>query len=48
MTSACIIIEPVLGAGGAIPGEKDFLLGLQEYAKRNNILWVVDENSNRI
>ena len=40
---ACIIIEPVLGAGGAIPGEKDFLLGLQEYAKRNNILWIVDE-----
>jgi glutamate-1-semialdehyde 2,1-aminomutase len=40
---ACIIIEPVLGAGGAIPGEKDFLYGLQEYAKRNNILWVIDE-----
>jgi glutamate-1-semialdehyde 2,1-aminomutase len=40
---SCIIIEPVLGAGGAIPGKKDFLIGLQEYAKKNNIVWIIDE-----
>jgi glutamate-1-semialdehyde 2,1-aminomutase len=40
---ACIIIEPVLGAGGAVAGEKDYLVGLQEYAKRNNMLLIIDE-----
>jgi glutamate-1-semialdehyde 2,1-aminomutase len=40
---SCIIIEPVLGAGGAIPGKKDFLIGLQEYVKKNNIVWIIDE-----
>ncbi len=40
---ACIIAEPVLGGGGAIPGEKDYLLGLQEFAHKNNSLFLLDE-----
>ena len=40
---ACIIIEPVLGAGGGIPAEKEFLQGLREYCDERNMLLVFDE-----
>jgi len=40
---ACIIIEPLLGGGGCIPADIDFLKGLEEYCKRNNILFILDE-----
>jgi len=40
---ACIIIEPFLGGGGSIPAEIDYLKGLEEYAKSNNILFILDE-----
>ena len=40
---AGIIIEPVLGGGGAIPGTKDYLKGIQEFVKKNNSLFVLDE-----
>jgi glutamate-1-semialdehyde 2,1-aminomutase len=39
---SCIIVEPILGIG-AVPGDKDFLRGLREYAKRNNVLFISDE-----
>jgi glutamate-1-semialdehyde 2,1-aminomutase len=40
---ACIIIEPVLGAGGGVPAEKEFLGGLREYCDERNILLIFDE-----
>src|SRR5438093_13028616 len=40
---ACIIIEPLLGGGGCIPGDINFLKGLEEYCKRNDILFILDE-----
>ena len=40
---AGIVIEPVLGGGGAIPATKDYLKGIQEFAKKNNSLFILDE-----
>ena len=40
---ASIVIEPVLGAGGGIPAEKEFLKGLREFCNRNDILLIFDE-----
>ena len=40
---AAIIIEPVLGAGGGVPAEKDFLHGLREYCTETNRLLIFDE-----
>ena len=40
---ACVIAEPVLGGGGAIPAKKDYLLGLQEFVHKNNALFLLDE-----
>lgn len=40
---ASIVIEPVLGAGGAVPAEKEFLKGLREFCDRKDILLIFDE-----
>lgn len=40
---ACTIIEPVLGGGGCIPANEDYLKGIQEFVKKNNSLFVLDE-----
>ncbi|QDI89747.1 aminotransferase class III-fold pyridoxal phosphate-dependent enzyme [Candidatus Nitrosopumilus sp. SW] len=40
---AGVIIEPVLGGGGCIPAESDYLKGIQEYCKKNNSLFILDE-----
>jgi glutamate-1-semialdehyde 2,1-aminomutase len=40
---AAILVEPVLGAGGCIPGEPDFLHGLGEIAARHGALLILDE-----
>ncbi|NIO37207.1 aminotransferase class III-fold pyridoxal phosphate-dependent enzyme [Candidatus Bathyarchaeota archaeon] len=40
---ASITIEPVLGAGGAIPAEEEFLRGLRELCDEKAILLVFDE-----
>jgi glutamate-1-semialdehyde 2,1-aminomutase len=40
---ACIIIEPVLGSGGGVPAEKDFLQGLREYCDERSTLLIFDE-----
>jgi glutamate-1-semialdehyde 2,1-aminomutase len=40
---AAIIIEPVLGAGGCIPAEREFLKGLREICDEKGILLIYDE-----
>ncbi|MEM3577422.1 MAG: aspartate aminotransferase family protein [Candidatus Bathyarchaeia archaeon] len=40
---AAIIIEPVLGAGGGIPAEKEFLKELREICDEKDILLIFDE-----
>ncbi|MFB5613119.1 MAG: aspartate aminotransferase family protein [Nitrosarchaeum sp.] len=40
---AGVIIEPVLGGGGCIPAEADYLKGIQEFCKKNNALFILDE-----
>jgi glutamate-1-semialdehyde 2,1-aminomutase len=40
---ACVIIEPVLGGAGCITPEKGYLQGLQEFAKKNGALFILDE-----
>jgi len=40
---AGIIIEPVLGAGGGIPADKEFLKGLKEICEEKNALLIFDE-----
>jgi len=40
---AAILIEPVLGAGGGVPVEKEFLKGLRELCDEKNILLIFDE-----
>lgn len=40
---AAIIIEPVLGAGGAIPADKDFLKSLRELCDERGIVLIFDE-----
>lgn len=40
---ACVIIEPVLGGAGCIPPAEGYLQGLQEFAKSNGCLFILDE-----
>jgi glutamate-1-semialdehyde 2,1-aminomutase len=40
---ACILIEPMLGSGGGIPVEKEFLKGLREFCDKSDILLIFDE-----
>lgn len=40
---AGVIIEPVLGGGGCIPATPDYLKGIQEFCKKNNSLFILDE-----
>jgi len=40
---ACVIVEPVLGAGGMIPAEKEFLKGLRDYCNDTGTLLIFDE-----
>jgi glutamate-1-semialdehyde 2,1-aminomutase len=40
---ACVIIEPVLGGAGCIPPAEGYLQGLQEFAKKNGSLFILDE-----
>ena len=37
------IIEPVLGGGGCIPADSDYLSGIQEFVRKNNSLFILDE-----
>lgn len=40
---AAFIVEPVLGAGGGVPAEKEFLQGLRELSREKDALLVFDE-----
>jgi glutamate-1-semialdehyde 2,1-aminomutase len=40
---ACIIIEPVLGGAGCVPPIDGYLQGLEEFAKKNGSLFILDE-----
>ena len=40
---ACVILEPVLGAGGMIPAHAEFLRGLREYCDQRGVLLIFDE-----
>jgi glutamate-1-semialdehyde 2,1-aminomutase len=40
---AGVIIEPILGGGGCIPAKKDYLKGIQEFVRRKNALYILDE-----
>jgi glutamate-1-semialdehyde 2,1-aminomutase len=40
---AAVIVEPVLGSGGGLPAEKDFLKGLKEICTEKNALLMFDE-----
>lgn len=40
---ACTIIEPVLGGGGCIPGESNYLKGIEEFVHENGSLSILDE-----
>lgn len=40
---ACVIVEPVLGGAGCITPDRDYLHGLQEFAKTNDALFILDE-----
>jgi glutamate-1-semialdehyde 2,1-aminomutase len=40
---ACVIIEPVLGGAGCITPTEGYLQGLQEFAKSNGSLFILDE-----
>jgi glutamate-1-semialdehyde 2,1-aminomutase len=42
-TLAAILVEPMLGAGGCIPGEPAFLAALREAATRHGIVLIFDE-----
>jgi len=41
--TAAFLIEPVLGEGGYIPAPKEFMQGLREISKKNDILLIADE-----
>jgi glutamate-1-semialdehyde 2,1-aminomutase len=40
---ACIILEPVLGAGGMVPADREFLKGLREYCDEKGTILIFDE-----
>ena len=41
--TAAFIVEPVLGEGGYVPANTEFLAGLRERADRHGILLIIDE-----
>lgn len=40
---ASIVVEPVLGSGGGIPADREFLKGLREFCDDSNTLLIFDE-----
>jgi glutamate-1-semialdehyde 2,1-aminomutase len=40
---AGVIIEPILGGAGCIPATKEYLRGIQEFVKKKNSLYILDE-----
>lgn len=42
-TVACVLVEPMLGSGGCIPGEVEFLSALREATRQAGALLIFDE-----
>ncbi|MEM2911507.1 MAG: glutamate-1-semialdehyde 2,1-aminomutase [Candidatus Bathyarchaeia archaeon] len=42
-TVGAVIVEPVLGSGGCVPAEKEFLKGLREICDEKGIILIFDE-----
>jgi glutamate-1-semialdehyde 2,1-aminomutase len=40
---ACVLVEPMMGSGGCIPAERDFLLALREATARVGAVLIFDE-----
>ena len=40
---ASMIVEPVLGSGGGVPAEREFLKGLREFCDERDIMLIFDE-----
>jgi glutamate-1-semialdehyde 2,1-aminomutase len=40
---ACIIVEPILGGAGCLTPNYGYLQALQEFSRKNNILFILDE-----
>ena len=40
---ATILVEPMLGSGGAVPGSKEFLQFLRDYSRENGTVLIFDE-----
>jgi glutamate-1-semialdehyde 2,1-aminomutase len=40
---AAVIVEPMMGSGGCIPGRPDFLMALREATREANVLLIFDE-----
>ncbi len=40
---ACIILEPILGGAGCITPDLSYIKGLQEFAQKNDIIFILDE-----
>lgn len=40
---AAVIVEGMQGAGGAIPGKKEFLHAIQQASKKSKVLFILDE-----
>jgi glutamate-1-semialdehyde 2,1-aminomutase len=40
---ACVLVEPMLGAGGCIPASRDFLASLRTHTRAHGALLVMDE-----
>ncbi len=41
--TCAVLMEPVQGEGGVIPGDPDYLRGLQELCRREGVLFMLDE-----
>ena len=40
---ACVLVEPMMGTGGAIPAERDFLVALREVCTEHAVVLIFDE-----
>ncbi len=40
---ACVLMEPMMGAGGGIPGDLDFLGGVRDLCTEHGVLMIFDE-----
>ncbi len=40
---ACILVEPMMGSGGCIPGRHDFLAGLRDVCRDTGVVLIFDE-----